>query len=176
MTQGMFGRSLRAETRSKAKEDLKRVNKTNGRVRSWEKKWVAVKDTSMLVYKWVPSLVDLTPAKKGPFGRQTTLSVQPHIANPSILNTGGCTKPPSEHTDGESVAKPAENKPTTEPEVETDVEAPRKSGDIESEYQAQVLKEDDKENTEMDTQEHESTNDNEDSGADDKRATKLEES
>ncbi|KAF8569603.1 hypothetical protein P879_05967 [Paragonimus westermani] len=85
----MFSRSLRAETRSKTKEDLKRVNKSNGHVRSWEKKWVAVKDTSMLVFRWIPSVaVDTNHAKKMAFARQTSLNaVATHSVNTGLLST-----------------------------------------------------------------------------------------
>ncbi|KAF7259740.1 hypothetical protein EG68_02921 [Paragonimus skrjabini miyazakii] len=85
----MFSRSLRAETRSKTKEDLKRVNKSNGHVRSWEKKWVAVKDTSMLVFRWIPSVVmDTNHAKKTAFARQTSLNaVAAHGVNTGLLST-----------------------------------------------------------------------------------------
>ncbi|PAA48917.1 hypothetical protein BOX15_Mlig015668g1 [Macrostomum lignano] len=51
----MFSRGLRSETRSKAKEDLKKIVSTIEHVRKWEKKWVHIKDTSLTVYKWIPS-------------------------------------------------------------------------------------------------------------------------
>ncbi|XP_027235983.1 B-cell CLL/lymphoma 7 protein family member A [Penaeus vannamei] len=54
----MMSRSLRAETRSRGKEDTKRPMQALDKVRRWEKKWITIHDTTMKIYKWVPVISD----------------------------------------------------------------------------------------------------------------------
>lgn len=51
----MTSRSFRLETRSRAKDEIKRIVQTVEKVRKWEKKWVDVGLSNALkVYKWIP--------------------------------------------------------------------------------------------------------------------------
>ncbi|KRY73720.1 BCL7-like protein C28H8.1 [Trichinella pseudospiralis] len=50
----MLSRSLRAETRNRSKEEVKRVINTIERVRKWEQRWVTLRDSTVRVLKWIP--------------------------------------------------------------------------------------------------------------------------
>ncbi|VEL41788.1 unnamed protein product [Protopolystoma xenopodis] len=101
----MFSRSLRAETRSRAKEDLRRVNKSSERVRRWEKKWIALKDSSMLVFKWVPCTIQDHP-KKTNFSTSVPVAPSPGAVSRPF---NGTTLPTESDTKSDNEVIPIQN-------------------------------------------------------------------
>ncbi|XP_030066290.1 B-cell CLL/lymphoma 7 protein family member C [Microcaecilia unicolor] len=89
----MAGRTGRAETRSRAKDDIKKVMAAIERVRRWEKRWVTVGDTSLRIYKWVP-IVDprdeekqrlQTPSERQKARERRSRLANSHISHPVLM-------------------------------------------------------------------------------------------
>ncbi|XP_029462776.1 B-cell CLL/lymphoma 7 protein family member C [Rhinatrema bivittatum] len=89
----MAGRTGRAETRSRAKDDIKKVMAAIERVRRWEKRWVTVGDTSLRIYKWVP-IVDpreeekqrlQTSSERQKARERRSRLTNPHISHPVLM-------------------------------------------------------------------------------------------
>ncbi|XP_070497673.1 B-cell CLL/lymphoma 7 protein family member B [Chironomus tepperi] len=60
-----MSRSVRAETRQRAKDEKKHhLSHLSFATRKWEKKWVQIVDTTMKVYKWIPVTMPQDQNKK----------------------------------------------------------------------------------------------------------------
>ncbi|KAL6472407.1 hypothetical protein MHYP_G00185950 [Metynnis hypsauchen] len=106
----MSGRSVRAETRSRAKDDIKRVMAAIEKVRKWEKKWVTVGDSSLRIFKWVPVTEPRADDKnKKKKGRDEKYGSE--VTTPENSSSPGMTDINDENSNQSSIADASPVKP-----------------------------------------------------------------
>jgi hypothetical protein len=102
----MMSRAVRAETRSRAKEDIKRVISAIDKVRKWEKKWVAIGDTTMKIFKWVPVANQEArqgcAARKNIFNRKDKSMLDEDAGNPASSTDGETATTKVQHANEDS--------------------------------------------------------------------------
>jgi len=125
----------RAETRSRTKDDVRRVMQAVDKVRRWERKWVTITDTTMKILKWVPltavdrkrlktaaALISSTnsaaSSKPQSRGSETPVSAMGEDSNHSVMSDS------QDGTDFANKINPSSSGPT--PSAKVDSSAPSK--------------------------------------------------
>lgn len=141
----MSGRSVRAETRSRAKDDIKRVMAVIEKVRKWEKKWVTVGDTSLRIFKWVPVTESKTDDKnKKKTGREEKYGSE--ATTPENSSSPGMMDMHDENSNQSSIADSSPVKMETSCSTSPTPEAAASSHTDASESKAERTTSPDKEN------------------------------
>lgn len=105
----LFGsRALRSETRAKAKDDIKRVMNAIERVRKWEKRWISINDTTLKLYKWVPTSV-LASASTG-----SSNATSASNSSTEVVPGSGGGQVPVEHQNGQGQISPSKSNTTSQ--------------------------------------------------------------